>query len=277
MALHHSVIAYRQEFDILLLIGRKRCTKCNEIRELGLFSKNRRVYGGYSNHCTICLSLGWRVRNSNTVLLSDVENAHRLANEQRELGLSGKRRCTKCREVKDLQLDFPHRLLQWARFKDDCLKCAAEKELKEKTARSKRGAEYRQKHHIKKWADRSIRNHRQRGFEIAVVAADLISLVDQKGFGSCYYTDDLIIVGYGASIDVKDPKGKFEKENICLCSHACNSTKSAMTEIKFVEYLDKNPAILARIKKNNQERLKLYYVRNIPLESLKEMVESWQS
>jgi hypothetical protein len=277
MALHRSVIAYRSELEKLLPSGKKRCTKCQDVREIKFFNRNTRIYGGYSNHCTICLSASWRHKHGKIIDNTIIEAQHRQAHVQQLLFTKGQRQCTTCKQTKSIEVDFPHRLLKWARFKDDCKNCAHEKELRSKTSKARQGASYRQRWKIRRWAIKFLQNHIRRGFETAVEINDIIKLVDSEGDGICYYTGDLVKIGCGASVDVKNPAGKCEINNLCLCSHACNSTKSSMTELEFKEYLRANPEILNRIHKNNEDRLKLHYVKEISLTELKDLVHRWQS
>lgn len=275
MALHHSVVAYRLEQDRLLADGVKRCTKCLEIKPTSAFSKNSRTLGGYANNCTVCQSIRWRIRHQKDLV--DVAAKHAAATEQRQLAADGLRKCATCSVIKPLAVDFKHRESKWARFKDDCADCARTKLNDTKTIKHLQSRKTRRKNRIVLWARKSIDAHRKRGFLVNVTVADLANLVDDRGNGRCYYTGVLVKVGYGATIDLKNPSGPFEPDNICLCTHACNSTKQAMNETEFIEYLNKNPLIRRHIILANRDRLKFYYTRNVPLSVLKNLVKQWRN
>jgi len=277
MALHHSVVQYRSEFDVLIRDGNKRCTKCKQIKSLNEFSVNSRVYGGYSNHCTVCQSINWRKKKNKPINVDIINLDHMANHEQLELNLAGKRRCITCKKIKVVETDFQHRNNKWARFKNDCDSCRRLKILQSKSKKSEQGVQKRQNSRIKLWAKRVIESHKARNIEIIITINELISLVDNSGWSVCYYTGDKVLVGYGASVDMKDPKGKFEIDNVCVCSLCCNSSKSRMTESEFKEYLSVHPSILARIRKNNENQLKLYYVKRIPLEDLKKLAEQYNA
>ena len=86
MALQHSVIAYRLEFDELIKVNKKRCTKCERIKNLEEFSKELRKYRGYANLCTVCASLSWRERKGKGgSTVEEVSNQHAIAKEQKQL------------------------------------------------------------------------------------------------------------------------------------------------------------------------------------------------
>lgn len=277
MSKFHSkkVAAYLAEMEQLLQQGKKRCSSCGEIFDIVLFSKNKLKPGGYSHICGICLMIGWHRRHNKEIPSREEieENIRRIA--LRQTG-ADHRICKGCH--KDLPLsNFTYSSrASWATFIEHCDECYQKAKNKRRFTIARTGLNARKHNRILVWAKRCINSHVIRGIKIEVGVDDLIGLLSPAGIGICHYTGDEIHVGYGASIDMKDPGGKFTLDNICLTSHACNSTKSAMLENEFKQYLLDQPKVMERLHKHNEEALKRFYASSIPLSELKRMAAPCQ-
>ncbi len=76
-----------------LIKKKKRCLKCNKVKLIGKFPRKTKSEG-HRNVCESCINK------------RPDENHNLFLAERAELKKRGKRRCTKCREIKSLEEDF---------------------------------------------------------------------------------------------------------------------------------------------------------------------------
>lgn len=270
-----KVIAYLAEMVELTKNNKKRCSRCNNILDLALFSKNKLKPGGYSHICGICQMTDW-YKKHNKMIPSRQEIAENIYRIFLRTTNADHRICKGCH--KDLPIVHFTGLdrSSWATFIDHCDECYQKIKNKRRYSRSQTGLKLKKRKKVRIWAIRCIRSHAIRGMIVEINVNNIIDLVSEDGVGVCYYTGDEIRVGYGASIDLKDPRGRFTLSNICLTSHVCNSTKSAMSENEFKQYLLDQPKVIERLRKHNEEAFKRYYASMIPLAELKRIATKCQ-
>ena len=98
------------EREELLLENKKRCSKCDDIKEVTEFYKNKKIKCGYDSWCKECSDKTKNYQKSPKTL------------EREELLKDNKKRCSKCRDIKSLDHFKPNKKIKCG-YDSWCRKC----------------------------------------------------------------------------------------------------------------------------------------------------------
>lgn len=272
-----KVRAFYDECERLKPLGKRLCSKCG-VQPISLFQRDAKKPDGLNLNCRMCQTQAWRSRTGKPLLSSEqlLEYKDALLGETSTHGY-----CTCCKQSLPLETHFKHRekydrnriSAKENGWYSVCSSCQPKKFNESRNKRAIRGTRQRAAIKCRKWAQRVITTHRDKGIIVTVTINDLLNLIDENGHGVCYYTCDEVIIGYNASVDRKE-SGPLSVDNMCLCSTHCNSTKTTMAEKEFKDYLKDQPEAMQRIRRNNRLKLKSYYASFIGLDELKRLARN---
>lgn len=122
---------------------------------------------------------------------------------------------------------------------------------------------------VKVWATLSTAAHKKRYAQWTMPWQSIANLC-RSGVGNCAYCGHLVVVGYNATVDIKDKSAPINEKNLCLACQPCNSSKKTKTVREHLKSLTHQEYLKTRIV-SNIELLRAYYASFLDVNELIDM------
>jgi hypothetical protein len=208
---------------------KKQCSQCGNIFPLSFFYKAKSGKDGYRGNCKFCSdkkTKEWKEKNRKKVY-----------NPFKKF-----KKCSSCGHVLPLS-SFEKDKKMVDNYRNQCRNCrnkkSRERNKRNRKSVRKKQKEYRIKNPFSTFVSNCLKQHQRRGFKININHAELQEiLLNTK---NCFYCGCKLEISNGRgllsnsyTVDLVDPDGIMEKDNIKIVCHSCNVGKGRLSLEEFI-------------------------------------------